>query len=47
MVVGGREIEKVKEVIYLGYRFKWNGGQKAQIKERVRKKWECWGRCGE
>lgn len=37
MVVGGKEIEEVKEVTYLGYRFKWSGGQEAQIEERVRK----------
>lgn len=37
MVVGGKEIEEVKEVTYLEYRFKSSGGQEAQIEERVRK----------
>lgn len=37
MVVGEKEIKEVKEVTYLGYRFKWSGGQEAQIEERVRK----------
>lgn len=27
----------MKEVIYLGYKFKWNGGQEAQVEERVKK----------
>lgn len=33
----GREIEEVKEMMYLGYRFKRNGGQEAQVEERARK----------
>ncbi|XP_068991496.1 trichohyalin-like [Neodiprion pinetum] len=33
----GKRIEEVKEFSYLGYRVKCNGGQEAQVKERVRK----------
>ncbi|XP_068993226.1 golgin subfamily A member 6-like protein 24 [Neodiprion pinetum] len=33
----GKKIEEVKEFSYLGYRVKCNGGQEAQVKERVRK----------
>lgn len=29
----GKEIEEVKEVMYLGYRFKRNGGQEAQVEK--------------
>lgn len=33
----GIELEEVKEVSYLGYRLKRNGGQKAHVRERVKK----------
>ncbi|EZA46405.1 hypothetical protein X777_00193 [Ooceraea biroi] len=33
----GREIEEVKEVKYLEYKFKRNGGQEAQVEDRVKK----------
>lgn len=34
---GGKRIEEVKEVTYLKYKFKRNGGQKVHVRERVRK----------
>lgn len=27
----------MKEVTYLGYKFRWNGGQEAQVKENIKK----------
>jgi len=33
----GREIEEVKEVVYLGYKIRRNGNQEAQVEERVKK----------
>jgi len=33
----GKDIEEVKEVVYLGYRLRRNRDQEAQVKERVKK----------
>jgi hypothetical protein len=33
----GKRIEEVKEFTYLGYRLQRNGGQEAQVKERIKK----------
>lgn len=33
----GKSIEEVKEFTYLGYKVKTNGGQEAQVKERIKK----------
>jgi len=33
----GRQMEEVKEFLYLGYKLQRNGGQEGQIKERIRK----------
>lgn len=33
----GVELEEVKEVTYLGYKFKRSGGQKKHVRERVKK----------
>lgn len=33
----GKKVEEVKEIYYLGYKFKRNGGQEAQVKDRVGK----------
>lgn len=33
----GKEIEEVKEYKYLGYRFQRNGGQEAQVRDKVEK----------
>jgi len=33
----GKELEEVKEAVYLGYRFRRNGGQEAQVEEKVKK----------
>ena len=33
----GKEMEEVKEFIYLGYKMQRNGGQEGHIKERIKK----------
>lgn len=42
----GKEIEEVKEFKYLEYVIKFNGNQEAQIRDRVKKERQYWGRCG-
>lgn len=31
------ELEEMKEVTYLGYKFKWSGGQEGYVREKVKK----------
>jgi len=39
----GRELEEVKEIVYLGYRRRRNGGQEAQVEKKVKKTMEIMG----